>query len=170
MRGMNEGGGAAGSPPPTPRALEIRIAGLADLSIGDLKLAWDDAWGAAPPSGARRRLLMLGIAWRWQAEVHGGQAKGVERRLAKLEAGVREGSTPVGKSTATPARPGPRRLLPGARLLRVWKTERHEVHVTESGYLWRGRSYRSLSVIAREITGTRRNGPAFFGLRAGEVA
>jgi hypothetical protein len=41
------------------------------------------------------------------------------------------------------------------------------VHVTETGYLWRGRSYASLSAIAREITGTRRSGPAFFGLRDG---
>ena len=169
MRGMNEGAGAAGSlASPSPQALETRIARLADLPIGDLKLVWEETWGSPSPSGARRRLLMLGIAWRWQAEVHGGHAKAVERRLAKLEAGLRGGgSTPVGKSTASPAR---RRLLPGARLLRVWKTERHEVHVTEQGYLWRGKSYRSLSVIAREITGTRRNGPAFFGLRDGDVA
>ena len=46
---------------------------------------------------------------------------------------------------------------------------RHEVEVTESGYLWRGRCWTSLSSIAREITGTRRNGPAFFGLRDGDA-
>ena len=131
MRGVNGGGSAAGSlASPSPQALETRIAGLADMPIGDLKLVWEEAWGFPSPSGARRRLLMLGIAWRWQAEVHEGHAKAIERRLAKLETGVREGSTPVGKSTATPAR---RRLLPGARLLRVWKAERHEVHITETG-------------------------------------
>ena len=56
---------------------------------------------------------------------------------------------------------------PGSRLIRVWKAERHEVEVTETGYLWRGRSWASLSSVAREITGVRRNGPAFFGLRDG---
>jgi hypothetical protein len=57
--------------------------------------------------------------------------------------------------------------MPGTRILRVWKDERHEVHVTETGYLWQGRGYGSLSAIARQITGTRRSGPAFFGLRDG---
>ncbi len=159
---LTDVGGAAGSAPPTPRALEIRIEGLANMTIGDLKLAWREAWGVSPPSGARRRLLMLGIAWKWQAEVHGGHAKAVERRLAKLEAGVRQGGAPSGDAATKSA---PRRLMPGARILRVWKSGRHEVHVTETGYLWRGKTYRSLSVIAREITGSRRNGPAFFGLR-----
>ena len=55
--------------------------------------------------------------------------------------------------------------MPGTRLVRVWKDMRHEVIVTETGFLWRGRSWASLSAIAREITGGRRNGPAFFGLR-----
>nr|MBA3326269.1 DUF2924 domain-containing protein [Paracoccaceae bacterium] len=138
--------------------------GLADMTIGDLKLTWREAWGVSPPSGARRRLLMLGIAWKWQAQVHGGHTKVVERRLAKLEAAVKQGGVPSGDAAAKSA---PRRLMPGARILRVWKTERHEVHVTETGYLWRGKPYRSLSVIAREITGSQRNGPAFFGLRDG---
>ena len=62
------------------------------------------------------------------------------------------------------------RLLPGARLIRAWKDERHEVIVTESGFLWRGRSWVSLSAIARAITGSRRNGPAFFGLRDRDAA
>ena len=61
------------------------------------------------------------------------------------------------------------RLPPGSRLIRVWKAERHEVEVTETGYLWRGQCWTSLSSIAREITGTRRNGPAFFGLRDGDA-
>jgi hypothetical protein len=57
--------------------------------------------------------------------------------------------------------------MPGARILRVWKGARHEVHVTETGYLWRGKTYRSLSVISRGITGSRRNGPAVFGVGDG---
>jgi len=109
---------------------------------------------------------MLGIAWKWQADIHGGLSRQLERRLAALEAGVRRGGAidaSVGKQAGAP------QLLPGARLIRDWKGERHEVHVTETGFLWRGRSQASLSMIAREITGSRRNGPAFFGLRNGNA-
>ena len=56
------------------------------------------------------------------------------------------------------------RLRPGARLIREWRGETHEVLVTEDGFLWRGENWRSLSVIAREMTGTRWSGPRFFGL------
>jgi hypothetical protein len=160
---IDSDGGTAGTVPPQGE-LRARIRGLAHLPIGDLKLAWCEPWGASPPKGARRRLLMLGIAWQWQAEVHGGHNPMVTRRLAKLEANVRDDSTTeAGRETDA----GPPRPMPGTRILRVWKTERQEVHVTETGYLWRGRSFSSLSAIAREITGGRRNGPAFFGLRDG---
>ena len=80
-----------------------------------------------------------------------------------LEATVRQS----GATKANGHRPSPESLRPGSRLIRVWRAEQHEVEVTESGYLWRGQSWASLSSIAREITGTRRNGPAFFGLRDG---
>ena len=59
--------------------------------------------------------------------------------------------------------------MPGSRLIRVWKAEQHEVEVTETGYVWRGQSWSSPSSVAREITGPRRNGPAFFGLREGDL-
>lgn len=162
MRTSTGEGGSAPAPP-APQPLQDRIAGLADLSIPELKAAWSDAWGTPPSNGARRRLLMLGIAWKWQAEIHGGISVPLGRRLAMLEAGFRQGgAAPGGTGKAAPPR---RRLMPGARLIRTWQEQRHEVLVTEGGYLWRGQSWVSLSAIAREITGTRRNGPAFFGLR-----
>jgi len=105
--------------------------------------------------------MMLGIAWKWQAEVHGGFGRPLERRLATLEAAFRQGGAPKLEGSGASR---PRRLQPGARLIRIWKGERHEVQLTQSGYHWRGRDWRSLSVIAREITGGRRSGPAFFGL------
>lgn len=158
--------GAAQFAPPglSPQRLEDRIAVLADLCIDDLRRAWLETWSAAPPKGARRRLLVLGIAWKWQANRHGGHAPEVARRLAALGAGV--GSA----GSSTTVRPTQsRRLMPGVRLLRTWKGERHEVHVVEGGFLWRGRTWGSLSAIAREIAGGRRNGPAFFGLRQGDA-
>ena len=159
MPGLSEAGGADVAPPPA-KALEARIRALPGLPIADLRRAWSAAWGSPPPKGARRRLLMLGIAWKWQAEVHGGYARSAERRLAALETDFRQGDAPK----ANGHRPSQECLRPGSRLIRVWKAEHHEVQVTESGYRWRGRDWRSLSVIAREITGSRRNGPAFFGL------
>jgi len=157
--------GAEPAPPvfPAPE----RIGALTELPTGDLRWAWIEAWGAPPPKGARRRLLMLGIAWKWQAAVHSGLPKPLERRLAALEAGFhRSGSVDGAASTRT----APTRLMPGARLIRVWKGERQEVQVTETSYLWRGQSWTSLSAIARAITGGRRNGPAFFGLRERDAA
>ena len=160
MPSLSEAGGADVAPPPA-EALEARIEALPGLSIADLRQAWAAAWGRPPPKGARRRLLMLGIAWQWQAELHGGFSRSVERRLATLEAAVRLSAAP----SPNGYRPPQGRLVPGSRLIRVWKAERHEVEVTGTGYLWRGRSWGSLPSIARAITGTRRNGPAFFGLR-----
>ena len=165
MRRINGHDSAVHAPPDLPAP--ERINAVAELPIGELRQAWSEAWGAPPPKGARRRLLMLGIAWKWQTAVHGGLPKPLERRLAALMAGRQGSGAPNG---AAAARTTPPRLMPGARLLRVWKGERHAVQVTESGYLWRGRSWTSLSAIARAITGCRRNGPAFFGLRERDAA
>jgi hypothetical protein len=157
-------GGAGTAPPdvPAPERTAARIAAFAELPIGDLRRTWLEAWGAPPPKGARRRLLMLGIAWKWQAAVHGGLLRPLQRRLAALEGGFRRGGA-VDRAGLSPA--GTTRLMPGTRLVRVWKGERHTVQVTESGYLWRDQSWTSLSAVAGAITGSRRNGPAFFGLR-----
>jgi len=150
---------------PLVEALDARIGALPGQSIAELRQAWVAAWGAPPPKGARRRLLMLGIAWQWQAEVYGGFSRSAERRLALLETEHRQsGATPPNRHP--PSEAG---LRPGSRLIRTWKADRHEVEVTEAGYLWRGESWASLSAVAREITGTRRNGPAFFGLREGDM-
>lgn len=156
-------GGASETAPPDLGSLDTHIAKLPDLPVPALKKAWAAAWGAPPPKGARRRFLMLGIAWRWQARIHGGFSRKLEARLAALESAFRKDRsvTPNGNATAP-------KLLPGTRLVRVWRGERHEIHVVEGGYLWQGQAWASLSVIAREITGTRRNGPAFFGLRDGK--
>ena len=168
MRQMNDTRAAGVAPPgvqsPDLHSLEHRIGAVAELPIGELKQAWTEAWTAPPPKGARRRLLMLGIAWKWQAEVHGGFGKPLERRLATLEAAFRQGGAPNLERSGASQPPRPQ---PGARLIRIWKGERHEVQLTQTGYRWRGRDWRSLSIIAREITGSRRNGPAFFGLRDG---
>ncbi len=124
MRRINGHGGAVPAPPDFPAP--ERINAVAELPIAELRQAWSEAWGASPPKGARRRLLVLGIAWKWQAAVHGGLSKPLERRLAALEAGHLRGGAVDGAASARVAIP---RLMPGTRLIRVWKGERHEVQV-----------------------------------------
>ncbi|SLN62789.1 hypothetical protein PEL8287_03440 [Roseovarius litorisediminis] len=143
--------------------LRRRIEALGDLDNVALRLAWQSAWGSAAPKGARKRFLMLGIAWKWQAEVFGGFNRELARRLSALEVPDRvpgrldERGKPKAISIARP--------LPGTRILRDWQGDRHEVHVTEQGYLWRGKTFGSLSGVAKAMTGVSRNGPKFFGLR-----
>ncbi|WP_312139421.1 DUF2924 domain-containing protein [Brevundimonas sp.] len=85
-----------------------------------------------------------------------GSSHPLDKRLAQLAARHRTGSKPtvVAHSFKT-----------GSLLQREWQGERYQVEVVEGGYIWKGRSYKSLSAIAREITGSRWNGPRFFGLR-----
>src|SRR5262249_59795548 len=88
----------------------------------------------------------------------GGLCGWVQRRLERLAAAIDRGE-PIRPSTATD------RLRPGTTLERAWRGETHVVSIAAEGFTYRGQHYRSLSQIARVITGTRWNGPAFFGLR-----
>lgn len=139
-----------------------RVEALANLDNVTLRLAWQSTWGSAAPKGARKRFLMLGIAWKWQVEVSGGFSRELARRVSALEAPGRVAST-NGDKSMTKALAITRPLL-GTRILRDWHGDRHEVHVTERGYLWRGKNYGSLSAVAKAMTEVSRNGPKFFGL------
>ncbi len=109
-----------------------------------------------PPKRLSRDLLELGVAWKQQEQVLGGPGTSVNRQIAEL-ARTMETKADLSKSRAIS-------LKPGARLLRSWGGETHEVLVIEEGFVWIGRTWRSLSAIAREMTGTRWSGPRFFGL------
>ncbi len=98
------------------------------------------------------------IAHRFQCEAHGELSPKTLRSLLKLS----ESSKTPNTSAASPST---RTLKPGARILREWKGRVHEVEVVEAGYRYETHIYKSLSVIARQITGTRWSGPVFFGLK-----
>ena len=148
---------------PGPSDLRAQITALEGLDNTTLRDVWANAWKRPPPKGARKRFLMLGIAWKWQSGIYGGFGPELSRRLAALETrgpiGHGDPNAEVAE-TGTAARP-----VPGTRLIRDWRGERYEVHVTETGYLWRGKTHGSLSAIAKAITGVSQNGPRFFGLR-----
>jgi hypothetical protein len=134
--------------------VEGEIVALHGLKHQDLIALWIEHYHNPPPKPVSRKLLIRAIAYALQVKRYGGLPRGVQKELLRI---AREGPK-ISPST-------PRRILsPGTRLLRDWHGRSHCVEVTDSGFQWNGRSYHSLSMIAREITGSNRNGPKFFGL------
>ena len=121
------------------------VAALTTMSLKELRTEWERRYGAAPRHRSAD-LLRRVLAWRIQADVYGGFDAAIRRTIEK---------------------DGPVQLAPtaGMRLAREWAGRRHEVCVIESGVVYEGRTYGSLSEVARHITGQRCNGPRFFGLR-----
>ncbi len=112
---------------------------------------------AHPPKRVARDLLLLAVAWKIQEQAYGGLGAATKRRVADL-AKTLERNGDVTRSRVA-------RLRPGAKLVREWRGETHSVIVCEDGFEWKGRHWRSLSVVAREITGGHWSGPRFFGLK-----
>ena len=137
--------------------LEAKLTALTVMDSDGLRREWRRLYRSQPPLHFRRDLLVLAIAWKLQEKVHGGLTAAQKRRLAGIAEELRKG----GDLSAGPAI----RLKPGLRLIREWRGETHDVLVLEEGFEWNGKRHRSLSVIAREITGTRWSGPRFFGLK-----
>jgi hypothetical protein len=127
---------------------------LKDLNRRSLAEAWHRAFGCPIPPKLFRNTAIPLLAYRLQERQHGGLSPAAERHLASL----------LPKPDGTPA-PTARRLRPGTRLLRTWQGRTYTVTVADNGFIWDGHTYRSLSVIARKITGTAWSGPAFFGLK-----
>jgi hypothetical protein len=127
-------------------------------TIPDLKLKWQKLNGQEPPQFAKRSFLTQVIAWELQAKAFGGIEPSLHRLLLELGSGQPP-------STSGEADRPPQKLSPGVKLIRTWRGETHQVIVTERGFLWRDRAFKSLSIIARAITGTQWSGPVFFGLK-----
>jgi hypothetical protein len=121
---------------------------------------WARVVGKPVIPGASHELLVTIIAWHLQARQHGGLTPAVQRKLERLAAAIDRGES-IRPLTALD------RLRPGTTLERAWRGETHLVTVMADGFAYRGQRFRSLSQIARLITGTHWNGPAFFGLRSG---
>ena len=138
-------------------SLEDQIADIAALTPSALRQRFTAVFGKDPARRASRELLRLALAHRLQEEALGGLSALAKRQLTRLEGRIGDGK---------PVAPAPRlRIKPGTRLVRLWKGERHTVTVIDHGFEHCGMRYPSLSVIAREITGTRWSGPVFFGLK-----
>jgi hypothetical protein len=134
-----------------------QIAQLRTLSRRQLLDLWQKLYRKSAPHGIRRELLVPFLAYRIQQDAYGGLKPSARAELRRI---ARQLEKPIGPTGLT-IRP---RIKSGTRLVRQWRGETHEVVVAESGYEYRGTTHRSLSKIARKITGTRWSGPAFFGL------
>ncbi|HEX2552748.1 MAG TPA: DUF2924 domain-containing protein [Microvirga sp.] len=141
----------------TPEDLIREIAGLGSLDLADLRQRWQRLYGTPAPASFRRDLLVRAIAYQMQVKAYGGLSLATKRRLRQIAEAVRQGSFEASMA-------GPR-IRPGTRLVRVWQGETHHVFVHEDGYEWQGERHRSLSTIAKAITGTSWNGWTFFGVK-----
>jgi hypothetical protein len=135
-----------------------QVAQLPGLSKGQLGELWQKLYQKAAPPGIRREILIPFLAYRIQEIAYGGLKPATRAELRRIAQALKRNPA----SSELLIRP---RIKPGTRLLRQWRGETHEVFVTDAGYEHRGIRYRSLSEIARKVTGTRWSGPAFFGLR-----
>ena len=136
--------------------LASELAAVSKMGTTELRGYWRRLYRVPPPRKVSRDLLELAVAWKLQERALGGLGGVTRRQLAELA------RTMAAKSDLAKARTVD--LRPGARLVREWNGETHEVLVVDNGFQWRGRTWASLSVIARELTGTRWSGPRFFGL------
>lgn len=140
--------------------LLARLAALKTTPTPKLKEQWRQLFETAPPP-FNRRYLESRLAYRIQELILGGLKLETVRRLEKLGEELDGGRISVRK------RPASDRPVSGTRLIREYQGVEHCVTVRENDFEYRGRPYRSLSAIARVITGTQWNGPVFFGLKSG---
>ena len=131
-----------------------KLSGMGRL---ELEAFWQDQFGEAPPKMRSLELMRRRTAWRLQMKAYGGLKKRTIRRIEDLAKANK-------KDVQILLRVVPK-LKPGTTLTREWQGMKHLVKVLKEGFEYRGKHYRTLSSIARFITGTRWSGPVFFGLK-----
>jgi hypothetical protein len=137
------------------KPIAFDVAGLTSLDMKALRDLWRAHIGGDPPPVRAPEILRRELAWRLQARIHGDIDSSLKHRLDILaRQGARKEAPAV--SGARPAT--------GSTLMREWDGVAYSVVVLENGFLFEGETHRSLSAIARRITGVRWSGPRFFGL------
>ncbi len=139
-------------------SVTAQVAALPDKSTDELKAMWGDLFGTKSPP-YNRSFLVNRLAYRIQELAFGGLNESVEKRLETMSRDP---------AYADPAKTRCRvsnRPVSGTSLIREWQGVEHHVTVLDDGFEYQGCKYKSLSVIARTITGTRWSGPVFFGLK-----
>jgi hypothetical protein len=132
----------------------LTLAQLADMSGSELSTEWARRYGAPAPN-ISADLLRMGLAYKFQEQRQGALGRSTRTMLAR---------TTADRGTPTAAVVRPRKLTPGTRLVRDWHGVGHTVTVLQNGFEYSGKTWPSLSAIAKAITGAHWNGPRFFGL------
>jgi hypothetical protein len=132
---------------------------LRQLKTEELIKQWQALFGVAPPKKLRSSLLVQGIAYRLQEKALGGMKPSTLRLLERVA-----DDTGAGRPISVPSEKV--RTTTGTVLMREWHGKKHQVTVLEDGFLYRTKRFRSLSQVARLITGARWSGPLFFGLKS----
>jgi hypothetical protein len=143
---------------PTDPAVEAELDRLATTPIAQLRVRYRELFRTDPPKAFGPDLLRRSIAHRIQEKAYGGLSRPAQRlldQMMKAYAAKQNGKIVL-----------PRRIKPGSVLVREWKGKSHRVMVLAEGFAYDGETYTNLSEIAGLITGTRWNGPRFFGLRS----
>jgi hypothetical protein len=146
------------TPQPADPAVEAELDRLAVMPIAQLRARYRELFYVDPPKAFGPDLLRRSVAHRFQEKAYGGLPRATQRLLDQMVKAV--AAKPEGKIVL------PRRIKPGSVLVRQWKGKSHRVMVLAGGFAYDGNTYSNLSEIAGLITGTKWNGPRFFGLRA----
>jgi hypothetical protein len=139
-------------------AVEAELERLPTTPIADLRMRYRELFRTEPPQAFGPDLLRRSIAHRIQERAYGGLSGPTRRLLDQLVKAAM--AKPNGRLEL------PRRIKPGSELVRTWKGKTHRVMVMADGFAHDGKTFASLSEVASAITGTRWNGPRFFGLRS----
>jgi hypothetical protein len=143
---------------PADPAVEDELDRLPVMPIAQLRARYREVFRTDPPKAFGPDLLRRSIAHRIQEKAYGGLSRSSQRLLDQMMKAY--AAKPNGKIVL------PRRIKPGSVLVREWKGKSHRVVVLADGFAYDGETYTNLSEIAVLITGTRWNGPRFFGLRS----
>lgn len=135
--------------------LAAQIIQLESLALDCLRQEWRRLHQTLPSKRLSRDILLRGITYKVQENAFGSLPKAILRKL--------QTAAPIEAAPIKKRRPRPS-FKPGTRLVREWHGVTHTVVILADGVEWRGQRYRSLSVVAREITGAHWSGPRFFGL------
>ncbi len=127
--------------------MQSQLEELRLLSRAQLARRWQECFGVPAPYLSRSEILRQAIAWHLQTKALGGLTLQEKRQ-------IQSGASKATTQTSS-----------GSRLIRVWQGKTHQVTVLDSGYLYEDKAWKSLSAIARQITGTSWSGPVFFGLK-----
>ncbi|MDT3683692.1 MAG: DUF2924 domain-containing protein [Pseudorhodoplanes sp.] len=144
-------------PADVDEAIEAELARLRSMPKVELRQRYRATFKVDPPKAFGPDLLRRSLAYRIQEQAFGGLDAATRRMLNNLISQHSKGKD--GRIVM------PRRIKPGAVLVREWKGQSHRVMVLQDGFAYEGKPFASLSEIARLITGARWNGPRFFGLR-----